>query len=145
MSQQVFYESFGEIFFLFPHNYYFHKIIYSINRTWCIWCKGGKCHITSSLICTSSIPNKSVHDRPCPNKCFMNPLGRSFFCSLITISFIELYTSSMGHGIFGVEGVDVSLFPPQLEPALSQTNLCMMLCFPTSASGSLVVDRLISM
>ena len=39
----------------------------------------------------------------------------------------------MGHGVFGVEEVDVPLFPPYFEPALSQTNLCMILRVQTSA------------
>ena len=36
-------------------------------------------------------------------------------------------------GVFGVEEVDVPLVPPYIVPALSQTNLCMILRVPTSA------------
>ena len=40
-------------------------------------------------------------------------------------SYIELHTPLMGHGVVGVVEVDVSLFSPQCELALSQRNLCI--------------------
>ena len=63
----------------------------------------------------------------------MNSLRRSFFCSLIVISYIELQTPLMGHVVVGVVEADVQLFSLQCEPAQSQTNLCMILRVPTSA------------
>ena len=77
--------------------------------------------------------NTSVYDPPCPNKCFMNSLRRSFFYLFIAISYIELHITLMGHGVVGVEEVDVALFPPYFEPALSQTHLCMIHHVPISA------------
>ena len=65
----------------------------------------------------------------------MNAFRRSFFYSLIVISYIELYTPLMRHNVVGVTEVDAQLFSIQWEPALSlsQTNLCMVLCVHTSA------------
>ena len=63
------------------------------------WCGGSRCAIILSAMWTSSISSKSVYDPLCPNKCFMNSLRRSFFCSLIAISYIELHTPLMGHGV----------------------------------------------
>ena len=47
----------------------------------------------------------------------------------------------MGHSVFGVEEVDVTLFPPLFEPALSQTHLHMILRGPTSAFQILCKDH----
>ena len=58
---------------------------------------------------------------------------RSFFCSCIADSYIELHTSVMGHVVVGVVGVDAQLFSLQCEPALSQTHLCMFHHILTSA------------
>ena len=60
-------------------------------------------------------------------------LQRSFFCSLITIGYIELQTCSMGHSVFDVVEVDAPLFSQQCESALSLTHLRMILHVPTSA------------
>ena len=45
-----------------------------------------------------SISNKSVYGSLCPHKRLMNSLRRSFFCSFIVISYIELHNPLMGHG-----------------------------------------------
>ena len=63
----------------------------------------------------------------------MNSLQRSFFCSLIAISYIELHTCPMGHVVVDMVEADAPLFSLLCEPALSQTNLCMILRVPTSA------------
>ena len=63
----------------------------------------------------------------------MISLRRSFFCSCIAMSYIEFHAPLMGHVVVGVVEVDAPLFSPQCEPALSQTNLCMILRVPTSA------------
>ena len=59
-------------------------------------------------------------DPPCPNKCLMNSAPRSFFCSLIAISYKELlHTPVMEYVIVGVVEVNAPIFSPQLEPTLS--------------------------
>ena len=63
----------------------------------------------------------------------MNSAPRSFFCSLIAISYKELlHTPVMGHVIVGVVEVDAQLFSQQSAPAVSQTHLCMILCVQIS-------------
>ena len=64
-----------------------------------------------------------MYDPLCPNNCFTNWLRGYFFCSLITISYIELHTPSMAHGVFGVEEVDVPLVLSYIVPVLSQIKL----------------------
>ena len=71
------------------------------------------------------LSNKSVYNPPCPNKCFMNSLWRSFFCSFIAIGYIKLQTCSTGHGLVGVVEVDAPLFSPLCEPALSLKQICV--------------------
>ena len=63
----------------------------------------------------------------------MNSLQKLFFCSLIAISYIELHIPLMGHVVVGVVEGDVPLFSPHCEPALSGTNLRMILRFQTLA------------
>ena len=79
MSQQLLYESVGEIVLLVDNYYLLNRVTYCCNLKWCDWCGGVSSYISSSVIWTSSISNKSVYDPPCLNKCFMNWLGRSFF------------------------------------------------------------------
>ena len=45
----------------------------------------------------------------------------------------EFIKHLLGHVVVGVVEVDAPLFSPQCEPALSQTNLYMILRVPTSA------------
>ena len=61
--------------------------------------------------------------------------GGSFFCSLIAISYIELHTPLMGHVVVSVSVVegDAPLFSTHWEPALSGTNLCIILRVQTLA------------
>ena len=55
------------------------------------------------------------------------------FCSCIAISYIELHTPLIGHVVVGVVEVDVPLFSPQCEPALSQTKLYTLYYVTTTA------------
>ena len=55
------------------------------------------------------------------------------FLFFIAISYIEFHIPLVGHVVVGVVEVDVLLFSPQCEPALSQTHLRMILRVPTSA------------
>ena len=60
-------------------------------------------------------------------KCFMNLLEGSFSCWLITIYYTQLPTLSIWNGVIGVEEELVTLLPPSIVLALSQTKLCMIL------------------
>ena len=100
---------------------------------YCSWCCVGKCANILSAMRTNSILNSSMNDPLCPNKCFMNSLRRSFFCSLIAISYKELHhTPWMGHVVVGVMEVGVHKFSPQCEPTVSQIHLCILFHFLTS-------------
>ena len=99
----------------------------------CSWYCAGKCANILSAMRTNTILNSSMHDPLCPNKCFMNSLRRSYFFSLIAISYKELHhTPWMGHVVVGVMEVDEPIFSPQCEPTLSQTHLCMLFHVLTS-------------
>ena len=112
----------------FGHFVYFHVLIVEFIRS-----KVQRSTILENFCCHTLLTLFALLRIKTSHKYFMNPLGRSFFCSLITISYIELHIPSMGHGVFGVEEVDVPLHPPYFEPVLSWTNLCMILRVPTSA------------
>ena len=83
-------------------------VTYPFNGTYCSWCGVGECAMILTTMRTSSISNKSVYDPPCLNTCFMNSFWRSFVCSLIAITYIELHTPLMGHVLVGVVEVDGS-------------------------------------
>ena len=55
------------------------------------------------------------------------------FCSLIAISYTELHSLLMGQVLIGVIVGDAPLIFPNCEPALSGTNLRMILCVQTLA------------
>ena len=63
----------------------------------------------------------------------MNSLLRSFFSSIIAVSYIELHTPLMRHVLVGVVVGDAQLLYPQCEPALSGINMRMILRVPTLA------------
>ena len=65
----------------------------------------------------------------------IQPTGSKLFTTPHTLvtCYIQLNARSIGHGVFGVEEVDVALFLLYMIPALFKTNnLCMILRVPTN-------------